>query len=69
MAKNLRAKIQESDTLIVHDVNTTATHEFLEEVEEGKDSGWKATSIAQDVREVAENAVSTNTYFFDMVFL
>ena len=50
MAKNLRSKIAESDTLIVHDVNETALKQFAEEV------GGNVT-VAKTVREVAENAV------------
>ena len=32
MAKNLRAKIPAEDTLFVHDVNTAATKQFLDDV-------------------------------------
>jgi hypothetical protein len=50
MAKNLRAKIPAEDTLFVHDVNTAATKQFLEEHPQG-------VRVAQTVREVAEKAV------------
>lgn len=50
MAKNLRAKIPAEDTLFVHDVNTTATKQFLEEHPQG-------VQVAKNVREVAEKAV------------
>lgn len=56
MASNLRAKIAESDTFIVHDVNETATRKFMEE-----HSGTN-TKVADNVRQVAEQAVSTD-YF------
>ena len=49
MAKNLRAKIAESDTMLIHDVNPAVTQKFAQEV--GK------VSIAENVREVAEKAV------------
>jgi hypothetical protein len=49
MAKNLRAKIAESDTMLIHDVNPAVTKLFKDEV--GK------VSIAENVREVAEKAV------------
>lgn len=49
MAKNLRAKIAESDTMLIHDVNPAVTKKFAEEV--GK------VSIAENVREVAEKTV------------
>lgn len=52
MAKNLRAKIPAEDTLFVHDVNTAATKQFLEEHSQG-------VRVAQNVREVAEKAVRT----------
>ena len=50
MAKNLRAKIPAEDTLFVHDVNTAATQQFLEEHPQG-------VRVAENVREVAEKAV------------
>jgi hypothetical protein len=52
MARNLRAKIPAEDTLFVHDVNTAATKKFLEENPQG-------VRVAENVREVAENAVRT----------
>jgi hypothetical protein len=52
MARNLRAKIPAEDTLFVHDVNTAATKKFLEEHPEG-------VRVADNVREVAEKAVSS----------
>ena len=50
MAKNLRAKIPAEDTLFVHDVNTAATKQFLDEHPQG-------VRVAENVREVAEKAV------------
>jgi 3-hydroxyisobutyrate dehydrogenase-like beta-hydroxyacid dehydrogenase len=50
MARNLRAKIPAEDTLFVHDVNTAATQNFLEEHPQG-------VRVAGNVREVAEKAV------------
>jgi hypothetical protein len=52
MARNLRAKIPAEDTLFVHDVNTATTKKFLEENPQG-------VRVAENVREVAENAVRT----------
>lgn len=52
MAKNLRAKIDPSDTLIVHDVNQEAVKSFMSE------HGESNTQAASDVREVAEKSVS-----------
>jgi len=52
MAKNLRSKISSGDTLIVFDVNNTATEQFLADV--GADSH---TAVAKDVKEVAEKSV------------
>ena len=49
MAKNLRAKIPQSDTLIIHDVNPAVTEQFKSEIGNAE--------IAQSVREVAEKTV------------
>lgn len=57
MAKNLRAKIPAGDTLFVHDVNTAATKQFLEEHPQG-------VQVAKNVREVAEKAVRLHSFSF-----
>lgn len=49
MAKNLRAKIAESDTMIVYDVTSAATEKLQKEAGNVK--------VAKNVREVAEKAV------------
>ena len=49
MAKNLRAKIAESDTLVVNDVNPEACSKLQKEVGN--------IEIAKSVREVAEKTV------------
>lgn len=49
MATNLRKKIPESDTMIIHDVNPAVTKKFAEEVGNAK--------IADNVRDVAEQTV------------
>ena len=49
MAKNLRTKIPESDTMIVHDVNPTACESIAKELGN--------IEVAKNVREVAEKAV------------
>jgi len=49
MATNLKAKMGESDTLIIHDVNSESTKKFVEEN--------PGTEVAQNVREVAEKSV------------
>lgn len=51
MARNLRAKLPADDVLFVQDVNKAATSKFLEENPSG-------VRVADDVREVAEKAVS-----------
>lgn len=58
MAKNLRAKIPAEDTLFVHDVNTAASKQFLEEHPSG-------VRVADNVRQLAENAVR-NLFFFPL---
>ena len=49
MAKNLREKINKSDTMVINDVNDAATQQFVEEVGN--------VTIAKTVREVAEQTV------------
>ncbi|KAJ5643474.1 Dehydrogenase multihelical [Penicillium longicatenatum] len=61
MAKNLRAKIPASDTLIVRDVNEAATERFVKEAQEiAQNSGAGAdeykVEIATDAREIAEKS-------------
>ena len=49
MAKNLRTKTPESDTVVIHDVNPTACESLAKEIGN--------VEIAKNVREVAEKAV------------
>jgi hypothetical protein len=56
MAKNLRAKIPQADTLIICDVNKDVLHKFVEEVDTPKRE--LNIRIAADAREVAEKSVS-----------
>jgi 3-hydroxyisobutyrate dehydrogenase len=63
MAKNLRAKIPASDTLIVRDINEDAMKRFATEAREaarsngaGADEGL--VELAENAREVAEKSVS-----------
>ena len=58
MAKNLRTKIPDSDTMVIHDVNTKACESFAEEV--GK------VEIAKNVREVAERTVRAVNVLYTM---
>lgn len=63
MAKNLRAKIPATDTLVIRDVNEEATKRFVEEAREtaksagGADDTYKV-EVAGCAREVAEKSVS-----------
>lgn len=52
MAKNLRTKLPEGDTLMVQDVNTAATKQFVEEL-----SGYDVI-VAENPRQVALTSVS-----------
>lgn len=54
MAKNLRAKIPANDTLIIHDRNTKATTNFVQEAS----ADGKGIEVANSPRAVAEKAVS-----------
>ncbi|KAF1810399.1 3-hydroxyisobutyrate dehydrogenase mitochondrial precursor [Eremomyces bilateralis CBS 781.70] len=50
MAKNLRARIPAEDVLIIQDINTAATKQFVEE------AGIQKIKVADTVRQVAEEA-------------
>lgn len=54
MAKNLREKINKSDTMVINDVNDAATQKFVEEVGN--------VTIAKTVREVAEQTVRRTVF-------
>ena len=63
MAKNLRAKIPETDTLIICDTNPKATEKFAEEVgiaTSSTNAPGRRTGIhiAENLREVAQKSVS-----------
>lgn len=51
MARNLRKKIPQSDTMIVQDINPDVSNDFAKQVGD--------VQVATTVREVAENAVRT----------
>ena len=59
MAKNLREKINKSDTMVINDVNDAATQKFVEEVGN--------VTIAKSVREVAEQTVCHTTFEAEMI--
>ncbi|KAF7591530.1 hypothetical protein BBP40_001468 [Aspergillus hancockii] len=66
MAKNLRSKIPATDTLIIRDVNESATKRFVEENQEAvrKSGAGEDTSkvvVAQNAREVAEQSTTLIT--------
>lgn len=63
MAKNLRAKIPASDTLIVRDVNQDTAKRFAEEAKadakaQGAKEGSYAVEIADSARQIADKSVS-----------
>lgn len=63
MAKNLRAKIPATDTLVIRDVNEDATKRFVQETREAARSSGAGDDttqvvVAQNAREVAEQSVS-----------
>lgn len=64
MAKNLRAKIPASDTLVIHDRNKEATAMFMHEVGIARDKptsnnemGLMGIEVASSPRAVADRAV------------
>lgn len=60
MARNLRAKIPKSDTLVIYDVNEEVMQKFAGEAKAAGD-GIGAVEIAGSARTVAETAVSDNS--------
>ena len=59
MAKNLRAKIPATDTLLIRDVNEEAAKRFVAEIQATAHSPTESrVEIAQNAREVAEKSVS-----------
>jgi len=58
MAKNLREKIDKSDTMVINDVNDAATQKFVEEVGN--------VTTAKSVREVAEQTVRFTLFEAEM---
>lgn len=63
MARNLRAKIPSTDTLIIRDVNEEAAKRFVAEAQEtarnaGVSFDENQVQIAGDARELAEKSVS-----------
>ncbi|KAI9848032.1 MAG: hypothetical protein M1837_001134 [Sclerophora amabilis] len=61
MAKNLRARIPSTDTLIIHDLNANATKSFVEEVgiaasSTGAAGNGTGIEIAENPRQVAEKS-------------
>lgn len=70
MAKNLRAKIPASDTLVVCDVREDVTRQFVEEIRAEKSSSGAApgpvrrVEVAANAREVAEKSVCISITIF-----
>lgn len=64
MAKNLRAKIPASDTLIVHDVNEQAMRQF---VDEAKTTGTGPVEFTNSARTVAEKSVSYSFHVYGKI--
>ena len=63
MAKNLRAKIPEGDTLLLHDRDTAATTKFVEEMITISAGRKLRVEVLTSPREVAERSVSSPLSF------
>jgi hypothetical protein len=63
MAKNLRAKIPETDELLICDTNSAATDSFLKEMDSTR------VKVTQNPRQVAEKSVSeiAASFYFRMM--
>lgn len=71
MAKNLRARLSPTDHLVIHDRNTEATSNFMQEVgiaasSVGAEEKGVNMEVASSVREVAEKSVCAPTVSFTM---
>lgn len=69
MAKNLRAKIPASDTLIVRDINQDTAKRFAEEAKadakaQGAKEGSYTVEIADSARQIADKSVSVLFFVF-----
>jgi hypothetical protein len=62
MARNLRARIPQTDELFVCDTNAAATKGFLDETQDLR------VQIANSAREVAEKSVSCTGRFFLLLY-
>lgn len=67
MAKNLRARIPEGDTMVVYDRNTEATSKFIQEVgiaaaAVGAHQKGHNIQVANTARELAAKSVSAAFY-------
>lgn len=62
MAKNLRQKLPNDDTLFVQDINTDASQKFADELKDFQ------VVVAGTAREVAEKSVRSLTYFIYPTF-
>jgi hypothetical protein len=62
IAKNLRAKVPVTDTMIIYDLNTDITQRFLDEHD------GKGVEIANTPREVADGSVCALLFSFPVPF-
>ncbi|KAF3929649.1 hypothetical protein ABW20_dc0109584 [Dactylellina cionopaga] len=53
MAKNLRAKIPETDSLVIYDINESATNRFAEEANSPAGSGGASVTVVKNLQDVA----------------
>lgn len=73
MAKNLRAKIPATDTLVVYDRNTDATKRFVQEVgivssSAGAPEIGTGIEVARGPREVAERSVRHSPFHTNIAY-
>lgn len=57
MAKNLRAKISDTDTLVIYDKNGGVTSKFVKEMASSAGGRIPQLEVARNPREVAERSV------------
>ncbi|KAK6335427.1 hypothetical protein TWF696_002204 [Orbilia brochopaga] len=61
MAKNLRAKVPQADSLIIYDINESTTRQFVEEASDPAHAAGASVTVAKSLQDVARNSETVIT--------
>ncbi|KAF3913045.1 hypothetical protein ABW21_db0206149 [Orbilia brochopaga] len=61
MAKNLRAKVPQADSLIIYDINESATSQFMKEIGDSAHAAGASVTVAKNLQDVARNSETVIT--------